>query len=115
MLSYSDRERLHHILEAIDRIAEALKGYNLDRFRSDWEKRLVIERLLEIIGEAVNHLSPELQTDHPHVPWPKIVGMRNMVSHEYFRVDPTIIWETATASIPALRSDIAQIIAQGGD
>jgi uncharacterized protein with HEPN domain len=65
MLSSSDRERLHHIVEAIDRIAEALGGYDLERFRNDWEKRLVIERLLEIIGEAANHLSVDLQTKHP--------------------------------------------------
>ncbi len=112
MVSPSDRERLHHVLDAIDKIDEALKGYDLERFHNDWEKRLVIERLLEIIGEAANRLSPKLQAHHSHIPWPQIVGMRNLVSNEYFRIDPVIIWKTATEAVPALRGDIAQILVQ---
>lgn len=62
MLTKSDQERLGHILDAIDKIAAALNDYTLSAFQQDWQKRLVIERLLEIIGEAANHLSPELQS-----------------------------------------------------
>ena len=110
MLIISDRERLNHILDAIDKIAEALTGFTYESFDQDWQKRLVIERLLEIIGEAANHLSPELRNAHPQIPWPQIIGMRNLVSHEYFRIDTRTIWLTAIESVPKLRSDIEKIV-----
>ncbi|MCB0060652.1 MAG: DUF86 domain-containing protein [Caldilineaceae bacterium] len=90
----------------------ALDGYTLDKFRGDWEKRLVIERLIEIIGEAANRLTPEFVAAASHIPWPQIVGMRNIVSHEYFRVDSSIIWRTAIESIPPLHREIEQLILQ---
>ena len=111
MLTTGDRERLNHILDAIDKIAEALDGFTFDSFRQDWQKRLVIERLLEIVGEAARQLTLELKDNHSHIPWPKIVGMRNLVSHEYFRIDAKTIWLTATESVPELRDDIEDIIA----
>lgn len=111
MLTDNDRQRIEHILDAIDKISEALVGYTYDAFRLDWQKRLVIERLLEIIGEAANHLSPELQNAHVEIPWPQIVGMRNLVSHEYFRIDPETIWLTATEAVPDLHDSITEIMA----
>jgi len=109
MSAPGDQERLRHILDAIDKIGLVLLAYDQERFQQNWEKQLVVERLLEIIGEAANHLSTDLHANHPHVPWPQIVSIRNLVSHEYFRVAPEIVWNTAKRSIPQLRSDIQQI------
>ena len=106
MLTANDHERLLHIQDAIGKIAEALDDYSQNDFHRDWQKRLVIERLLEIIGEAANHLSPELKDTYSHIPWPQIIGMRNFVSHEYFRIDSETIWLTATVSIPKLRESV---------
>jgi len=110
LLTTDDRARLTHILDAIDKIGAALTDYTQMRFHDDWEKRLVIERLLEIIGEAANHLSPELQANHPHIPWSQMIGMRNVVSHQYFRINVETIWKTATETIPPLRSRIRQML-----
>jgi uncharacterized protein with HEPN domain len=110
MLSASDRARLNHILDATTRIGEALLGHSWEQFLESWEKQLVIERLLEIIGEAASHLSSELQANNDQIPWPRIVGMRNLVSHEYFRVDPQTIWRTAVDSVPTLRQQIQLIL-----
>ena len=60
----------------------------------------------------MNHLTPKLQAQYSHIPWPQMVGMPNVVNHEYFRIDHVIIWKTATEALPALRSDIAQIAGQ---
>lgn len=87
MLDDSDIARLHHILDAMSKIDEALIGYSEAKFAQDWQKQLVIERLLGIIGEAAAHISPEVRKANEHVPWAKMVGMRNVVSHQYFRVD----------------------------
>lgn len=60
MLDDSDIARLHHILDAMSKIDEALIGYSEAKFAQDWQKQLVIERLLGIIGEAAAHISPEV-------------------------------------------------------
>jgi len=111
MITSADRERLLHILNAINRIEQIVESLTIDRFREDWEKRLVIERLLEVIGEAANRVSAELQDQHPQVPWAKIVGIRNFISHEYFRIDTDILWETASEDVPALYPNIEHILA----
>lgn len=57
---------------------------------------------MEILGEAATHLSTELKATHPEIPWRQIIGLRNVVSHEYFRVRPELLWEVATRDIPIL-------------
>jgi uncharacterized protein with HEPN domain len=115
MLTPNDRERLAHMLDAIEKVDQALADYRYPDFAKSWEKRLVIERLFEIIGEAANHLSSDFTTQHPHIPWPQIVGMRNLISHEYFRVDSAIIWATATQAIPGLHQQLQQILSDEND
>lgn len=110
MVSSADRERLDHILDAIDKIERVVDGIQIDQFRDNWQKRLLVERLLEIIGEAANRISVECQDQYSQVPWMQMRNMRNFISHEYFRVDVGILWDTATESIPVLRPDIEEIL-----
>lgn len=112
MLTPDDRARLTHILDAIDKASEALMDYTLEAFHSDWEKRLVIERLLEIIGEAANHVSSDVRNTHSQIPWSQMIGMRNVVSHQYYRINVEMVWKTAKEAVPPLRNQIEQILAQ---
>ncbi|RIK56577.1 MAG: hypothetical protein DCC57_03150 [Chloroflexi bacterium] len=91
MLSPSDATRLHHIQEAIDLITQYVDDMELADFLLDRKTQLSVERLLEIIGEAARHLSLEIKTEHPDIPWRQIIDLRNVVSHEYFRVRPELI------------------------
>lgn len=45
-------------------------------------------RNLAVIGEAVRALPSAEKDAKPEVPWAAIAGLRNVVVHEYFRVDP---------------------------
>jgi uncharacterized protein with HEPN domain len=110
MAQPSDRQRLQHIVEAIDWIAEFVSAMEFDDFQHDRKTQLSVERSLEIMGEAANHLSLEITTDFPDVPWRQIVDLRNVVSHEYFQVRLDIIWDTATKEVPALREQIDAIL-----
>lgn len=113
MLSAADRERLGHILDAIDKIDHVVEDAQIEQLRDDWQMRLLVERLLEIIGEAANHISVECQEQYSHVPWMQMRNMRNFISHEYFRIDVGILWDTAVESIPTLRPDIEEILSDG--
>lgn len=100
-----DVVRLQHILDAIDEILEFSEHDPHDR-----KTILAIERNIEIIGEACRHLSEELKAKYPKVPWTDIVGMRNVLIHEYFRIDAEIIWNLTKNKIPELRLDIEHIL-----
>lgn len=91
MSPLSDCHRLVHIMEAATWISEFIDAMDCDDFRTDRKTQLSVERALEIIDEAANHLSAELMAQYPNIPWRQIVDMRNVVSHEYFQVRLEII------------------------
>jgi uncharacterized protein with HEPN domain len=82
----SDYERLQHIKEAVELIVEYTQSLDLMGFRLDRKLQLSVERLLEILGEAANRISPDVKTSYPDVPWREMTNLRNVVSHEYFQV-----------------------------
>ena len=69
MAARSPVPRLTDIVEAIDHIREALVGLTLEAFEADWKSRWVVERGIEIVSEASRHLTEELKSRHPEIPW----------------------------------------------
>jgi uncharacterized protein with HEPN domain len=63
---------------------------------------LALVKCVEIIGEAAAHLTPQFQNEHPEIPWPAIIGMRNRLIHGYFEIDMDRLWDTVTKNIPEL-------------
>lgn len=68
-------------------------------------------RALEVIGEAARHIPKSVRARYTEVPWEEIVGMRNIVIHEYFGVDLKVIWKTVRQDLPPLRVALAKILA----
>ena len=67
-------------------------------------------RLLEVIGEAANSVSPEVQLAHPSVPWRKLTGLRNRLIHGYFNVNLDILWDTIRGELPELIRSLEQVL-----
>jgi uncharacterized protein with HEPN domain len=106
-----DIARINHIIDAITDIEEITKNVNLDFFLTSLEKKLAVERLLEIIGEASNHISEKiLYGSETSTPWRKIIATRNLIVHEYFRINYKIIYEIATNEIIPLKIEIQSIL-----
>lgn len=72
-----------------------------------------IERNLQIIGEAANHLSCEITDAHPEIAWPQIRGFRNILVHQYFGVDIEVVRDVVETHLPplvqALRSHQSEV------
>ena len=103
-------ERINHILDAIEKIEIITENISMETFNSNMEKYLSVERLLEIIGEAANHISEEVLYDEDNsTPWKLIIGLRNILSHEYFRVDSKTIYPLATKDIVPLKKESLRI------
>lgn len=86
-----DRQRLLDLHEAIERI-ERYAVHGRETFEQDELIQTWIVHHLEIIGEAVRALSAEFRAQHPNVPWSSIIGMRNILIHQYFGIDTAAVW-----------------------
>jgi uncharacterized protein with HEPN domain len=103
-VSRSDAERLEDIRAAISRCIvyrDHLDSTELGAMAYD-----AVLRNLAVIGEAVRSLSHDLKQQHPGTPWPSIAGLRNVVVHEYFRVDPDMIRDIVDNQLAPLLDDI---------
>lgn len=106
-----DSARLQHILNCVSDLEHIMNEVSEDSFYRNNEKKYAVERVLEIIGEAVNKISPATLAKSKHgIPWRDIVDFRNVVTHEYFRVDYTLIYKLATEEIPKVRTAVQFLI-----
>ena len=109
-------DRLADILEAIFNARSDIGNQTLSDFLADGKsQRAVIESLM-VIGEASKRLlglAPELETEFPDVAvlLREANDMRNLLAHEYFRVDPEIIWTTVKIDLPELEAAMHKLSA----
>ena len=106
-----DKARVQHILEAIKDIEVCMQDINsYEEYQSDRILCLATVKLIEIIGEASNHISDELKAQYPDIDWQAIVGMRNILVHEYFDISYEIMWENIIQMIPPFKQQMQQIL-----
>jgi uncharacterized protein with HEPN domain len=104
-----DKERLHDINEAIEKIEKYVSlGYQA--FIEDERTQVCIIHHLQLISEASNHLSDELTERNQDIPWADIVGLRNILVHQYFGIDLRQVWETAELDMPVLKAKVREIL-----
>lgn len=104
-----DRERVLDIREAIENI-ERYAARGKQAFESDELVQTWILHHLEIIGEAVRLLSPQLRERHRSAPWAKIIGMRNILIHHYFGIDVEAVWSVVENDLPDLKRAVDDIV-----
>jgi len=90
------------ILEAVKRICGYTRDMDYKSFSSDLKTQDAVIRNLEIIGEAARHLPSEMTSKTPRIEWPKIMGLRNILTHEYFGVNLAIIWDVVEHKLDPL-------------
>jgi len=97
-----DLSFLWDILEAAKDIHDFIRETTLDAFTSDKKTRYAIERQLLVIGEAAKRVSESYKQKYNEIPWKRMVGLRNILAHEYGEVLVERIWLIATENIPPL-------------
>lgn len=105
-MSRSEEERYADILDAIQRCQEYaphLRSEDLGSMAYD-----AVLRNLAVIGEAVRSLPRETRDAMPGVPWASIAGLRNIVVHEYFRVNPDLILDIVNHQLAELAAELAK-------
>ncbi|MBI2172138.1 MAG: DUF86 domain-containing protein [Chloroflexi bacterium] len=107
--------RIGHIFEAVERIQDYIRGMTFQQFCDDPRTVQAVLHNFLIIGEATRHIPATVQTRHPTVPWKEMRDMRNILAHEYDRIDLQIIWDTAQRDIPKLPSLLQEVLAQASE
>jgi uncharacterized protein with HEPN domain len=96
------RFRVKDILKALDSIAAYTDGMTLKEFAADQRTFDAVIRNLVTMGESIRWIPEPILDAHPDIPWRTMRGVRNVVVHEYFGVDSTILWSTIRHDLPPL-------------
>jgi uncharacterized protein with HEPN domain len=107
--SITMRQMLDHAREAIQFTADK----SLDDVLNDRLLGLALARLIEILGEAANRISPDTMTRYPNVQWRQAIDTRNRVIHGYDTVDLRIIYGIIQNNLPPLVAELERILEQG--
>ena len=101
-MSNRDAAHLAPILELAGLIEERLDDMSCETFLADRHEIDLAAYRLAMIGETANKLSAALKPHHPQIEWAAIYGMRNIIAHDYGRVDGRRLWGAVAESLPLL-------------
>ncbi|MGB9596009.1 MAG: DUF86 domain-containing protein, partial [Candidatus Poribacteria bacterium] len=81
-----------------------------EEFSNDRKTIDAVIRKLEIIGEAANRIPKEITGKFNNINWEGIIGLRNIIAHQYFDIDLRIIWRIINDQIPELKEHLQRIL-----
>lgn len=109
-LNDRDKSYLWDISEACKDILQFIANITPAEFADNKMIRYAVERQIIVIGEAANHLSESFINSTPDIPWKRIIGMRNIIAHEYGEILVERIWLTATNHIDDLLQNVSKYL-----
>jgi len=101
---------LYDILESIDKIEHYTRDVTFEHLMQDERTKDAILRNIQIIGEASKHIPDEIVMKYPDIDWSGISGMRDIITHRYFRVDWHLLWTSIRDELPLLKSQVQKLI-----
>lgn len=104
---------LDDILEAITQIREYTSTLDYDSFSQDRKTQDAVARNLEIIGEAAGRLPESIKMNATGIEWRKIVGMRNIIAHEYFGISLPVVWDVVKNKLGLLETSSRKLQKNG--
>ena len=98
------------MLQGVERIKDAMKDVSEEQF---YQSRILLDAMsfnFAILGEAANKVSDELQAKHPEIPWGDIIGMRNVLIHDYVKPQPKYMWDAYRNDLDSLKKHLLKIL-----
>jgi len=105
----NDTERILDIQEAIFKIEKYSVRGKEEFCRNELIQSWILLHL-QIIGEAARSMSKETHQKYPQVSWQEIIDFRNLLVHEYFRVDTKLVWKILEKDLPELKQQVQIIL-----
>ena len=98
------------MVEACERVMEYTAGLHAASFRGDRKTIDAVVRNLEVLGEAAKRVSDRIRSQAADVPWREIAGLRDVLIHDYFGIDPDIVCDVALVKVPRLRCVLGDVM-----
>lgn len=109
-----DRERIIHMIDAINQIESAENRFSHTQLVSDPILFYGLVKWVEIIGEAAYKTTLSLRESNPQIPWTSIIGMRHVLVHGYYQIKPDRLLDTIKTDLVPLRAQLLELIAAYG-
>ena len=100
---------LNDIIESIGRIQKYAFNISYEQLIEDEKTFDAIVHNLMIIGEAVKQIPDELRKEYPQIPWREIAGIRDIITHTYFRINSRLVWNVINQDLVQLKECIQSI------
>jgi uncharacterized protein with HEPN domain len=100
------------ILNAIQEVEDFIGNLSFDDFFKDAKTVRAVTMDFIVIGEAAKHVPLDIRRDYPQIPWSKIIGMKNILTHDYPAVKTEILWKTAKNRLPKLKATIEELLSE---
>lgn len=107
-----DRSRLEHIQNAIERILDNIKDIPLEKLSSNVLVYYGVVKNIEIIGEAAYNLTASFRDNHPETPWKDVMRMRNVLVHDYYKIDESEVRYVIEDNLIPLLEQVKRYIAE---
>jgi uncharacterized protein with HEPN domain len=98
------------ILDAARLALQYVRGKTREEFIRDVQLQDAVIRRLAIIGEAARRVSEPTRLALSQLPWREMIGIRNIVIHEYDDIDLTVVWDAATRDLPSLIASLERLV-----
>ncbi len=96
------RVYLADMVAGCEKVLRFTAGMTRAEFFEDEKTHDAVVRNIQIVGEGAKHIPLEVRQKMPDVEWRKMAGMRDLIVHAYFGIDPDILWLTVETKIPEL-------------
>ncbi len=112
-MTRDERQRLEDIRDALEAIERHMaRAGNDGTAQEDSMLRDALLFQFVVLGEALKNLSDETRRAAPEVPWTSVAGLRDLIAHEYFRIEMSRIVDVVESDIPQLSMAIHRLLAQ---
>ena len=97
-----DKASVHDIIQAVEDIMQAMNQVSFEEFALNREKQAAVLYFFIMIGEATKRLSSEFRASYPKINWQDMSGMRDILAHQYDRVNIQVVWDAVQTDLPEL-------------
>jgi uncharacterized protein with HEPN domain len=98
------------MIQAIRYIQFFVADLCFEEYLDDIRTRSAVERQFGILGEAARRISQDFRQAHPAIDWQRIIGLRNILTHQYEAVNQGVLWTIITSDLEPLKNQLESLL-----